>query len=92
MPPLVRRQPLFERIKSYLDPYDFMLWLLEEINDDAFEKTLNSWALTVGVTLNIIFVLARSTSKSRAVADDDIFADYDTAGRNGWVAWIVSES
>lgn len=90
MPRLVRKTPLIERIKARLDPYDLLLWIAEELNDDAYDEWLNLWATPIGLGLNIIFILARGSSsagKGRG-GKDDVFGDGNTG--SGWFAWFVS--
>jgi hypothetical protein len=90
MPRLVRRTPLIERIKARLDPYDLLLWLAEELNDDAYEEWLKIWAAPIGLGLNIAFILARGASRSSAArgGNDDVFGDAEPG--SGWFAWLVS--
>ena len=89
MPPLIRRRPLLERIKSYLDPYDFLLWLSEELNDDTYDELLNTWATPIGLVLNLVFILARGGSRIGSPAGgDDVFGEA-SSGRS-WLAWLVS--
>lgn len=91
MPRLVRKTPLSERIKAYLDPYDFLLWLSELLNDDAVSDWLKDWATPIGVGLNILFILARGASKSGGSSgDDDVFGNIDVGGGSGWLSWVVS--
>jgi hypothetical protein len=91
MPPLVRRRPLLERIQAYLDPWDLLLWLSEELNDDAHEELLNNWATQIGVALNFLFIIARGASKpGDSRGSDDVFGDIDGKSRSGWFAWLVS--
>jgi len=91
MPRLVRRAPLSERIKAYLDPYDLLLWLAEELNDDAFDEWMKYWATPIGIGLNLVFVLARGASKAaQSRGRDDVFGDIDGGRGSGWFAWIVS--
>lgn len=93
MPPLVRRRPLLERIQAYLDPWDFLLWASEELNDDAHEDLLNYWATPIGVGVNFLFILARGSSRSgEERGSDELFGEFE-GGRalgSGWWAWIVS--
>ena len=87
MPRLVRKTPLSERIKAYLDPYDFLLWLAEELNDDAYNEWLKDWATPIGIALNVIFILARGASKSGSRGGgDDVFGEVNGSG---WFAWFV---
>jgi len=77
-------------MKAYLDPLDFLLYLSEELNDDAYEELLNSWATPIGIALNAVFIIARGASKSGEA--NDLFADDGFAGSkgSGWFAWMVS--
>ncbi|KAF9893820.1 hypothetical protein FE257_009990 [Aspergillus nanangensis] len=88
MPRLVRRRPLVERIKSYLNPLDFLLWLSEEVDTGDWDQFEKDWALTLGVVLNLVFLVARANSQptsSRAV--DDVFGD---DGGAPWFSWLAS--
>lgn len=88
MPRLVRRRPLAERIKSYLNPLDFLLWLSEEIDANDWDQFEKDWSLTLGVILNLVFLIARANSRptgSRAV--DDVFGD---DGGAPWLSWLAS--
>lgn len=89
MPRLVRRQPLAERIQSYLNPWDFLLWLSESIDGYDWDQLEKEWGLTLGVTLNLIFLVARANSgSSGSEAIDDVFGDDDGLP---WLSWFVRE-
>ena len=93
MPRLVRRDPLSKRIKEYLDPYDFLLWLSELLQDDTYDEWLNGWAIPIGSGLNALFIFARWSSNSGGSKSiDDEFGDIDGRGGSGWFAWLVSLS
>ena len=93
MPPLVRRRPFLERIKANFDPYDLLLWLSEELNDDSYDELLNAWATPIGIAVNIIFILARGASRPSTVrGSDDVFGDIEARHGSGWFAWLVSIS
>jgi hypothetical protein len=91
MPPkrLIRRDPLSKRLREYLDPYDFLLWLSELLNDDTYDEWLNAWAVPIGIALNILFILARGASKRGGGGSDDVFGDIDGGGSGAFV-WLVS--
>lgn len=86
MPRLVRRRPLLERLKSYLNPLDFLLWLSEEIETRDWDD--QSFANPLGATLNFIFLLARANSGPNRSSGDDVFGD--TSG-SGWSSWLVRD-
>lgn len=88
MPRLVRRRPLGERIRSYLSPWDFLLWFSEEIEGNDWDQLEKEWGLTIGFSLNLIFLIARANSRSSgSQALDDVFGDEEGIP---WLAWLVS--
>ncbi|KAJ9301652.1 hypothetical protein DTO217A2_7565 [Paecilomyces variotii] len=87
MPRLVRRQPLAERVKAYLNPLDFLLWLSEEIDSSDWEQWEKEWALPIGAGLNFIFLVARANSARKSRAEDHIFGD---DGGVSWLTWVAS--
>ncbi|KAL4875316.1 hypothetical protein BJY04DRAFT_232769 [Aspergillus karnatakaensis] len=88
MPRLVRRQPLAERIKSYLNPLDFLLWLSEEIDTSDWDQFEKNWATTLGVSLNLVFMIARANSRQNgSQAVDDVFGE---AAGVSWLSWLAS--
>mgnify|MGYP007098526428 CR=1 FL=1 len=90
MPRLVRRRPLTERIKSYLNPLDFLLWLSEEIDTHDWDQFEKNWALPLGIALNVVFLIARANSQSYgSQAIDDVFGD---DGSTPWLSWFVCDA
>ena len=88
-PRLVRRRPLMERIKSYLDPLDFLLWLSEQLDSSDLDQWQKEWATPIGLLLNVVFLIARANSGSRTTrTGDDVFGE--DIGYTGWLAWFVS--
>ncbi|EEA21053.1 hypothetical protein TMatcc_001063 [Talaromyces marneffei ATCC 18224] len=76
MPRLVRRQPLSERLANFFNPWDFLLWISEEIESSDWAQLEKDWAQPLGFGLNFVFLIARAnvaTGTSRA--DYDIFGD-----------------
>jgi len=94
MPPhqtrLVRRAPLSERIKAYLNPWDFLLWASEELNGNDWDDFDKKWAMPTGVVMNIIFMLARANASGPRSRGDEVFADYHERRGSGWLSWFVS--
>lgn len=88
MPKLVRRRPILQRIKDYLNPVDFLLWLSEEIDSNGWDQLEKEWAIPIGVGLNLVFLVARANTGVRSRSYDDVFGD-DSAG-SGWLSWFVS--
>lgn len=89
MPPrLVRRRTLAERIQTYFNPWDFLLWLSEELESNDWDQWQKAWATPIGLTLNILFLVARANSgPSVRSEEDDVFGDVE--GYSGWLAWFV---
>ncbi len=90
MPRLVRRQPLAERIKSYLNPLDFLLWLSEEFDSNDWDQWQKAWAIPLGIIFNFVFLIARANTggSSGRRRGDDVFGD--DSGASGWLSWFVS--
>jgi hypothetical protein len=88
MPPVVRRQPLLERIQAFLNPLDFLLWLSEELDINGWERLEKEWAIPIGVGLNVVFLIARANANLGARRSDDVFGEPTTG--NGWLVWLVS--
>ncbi len=89
MPRLVRRQPLAERIKAYLNPLDFLLWLSEEVDSNDWDEFQRSYATPSGLLCNLVFLIARANSGDAGGAShhDDVFGD--DSSRGGWLSWFV---
>ncbi|KAG9229039.1 hypothetical protein BJ875DRAFT_388177 [Amylocarpus encephaloides] len=82
---LVRRKPLFERVKDYLNPGDFLLYLSEEIETRDWDS--KHLANSVALGLHTVLLIARAnTGASAARGSDDVFGD-DQSGA-GWLNYI----
>ncbi|KAJ5232657.1 hypothetical protein N7468_005613 [Penicillium chermesinum] len=90
MPRLVRRRPLGERIRSYLNPWDFLLWLSEEIEGNDWDQLEKDWGLVIGIALNLIFLVARANSRSSgSQAIDDVFGEEEGIPWLSWLALLI---
>ncbi|KAJ5081767.1 Protein of unknown function DUF2418 [Penicillium alfredii] len=88
MPRLVRRRPLAERIQSYLNPWDFLLWLSEEMDASDWDQREKEWALPTGIMINVVFLIARANSRSSgSKAIDDVFGEEEGVP---WLSWLAS--
>ena len=88
-PRLIRRRPLVERIKAYLNPLDFLLRLSEEMDSTDWDQWNRDWASPIGIILNIVFLVSRANMAYRMSRPrDDVFGD-DTA-YTPWMTWFVS--
>lgn len=89
MPRLVRRQPLSERIANFFNPWDFLLWVSEEVESSDWAQLEKDWALPLGFGLNFVFLIARANIATRTSwADDDIFGD--GSHKLSLFSWAVS--
>src|SRR5438034_8510926 len=74
------RSPLFpyttlfrsERIRIFLNPLDFLLWLSEELDTSGWEQLEKEWAISIGVGLNVVFLIARANANLGARRDRKI--------------------
>lgn len=87
MPKFVRRQPLMERIKAYLDPADWLLYISEELDISGWDHLEKEWAIPIGIALNLVFLIARSNQHKQSSTYDDVFGEVKGAGL---FAWLVS--
>ncbi|KAK5008181.1 hypothetical protein LTR28_004312 [Elasticomyces elasticus] len=92
MPRLVRRAPLLERIKAYLNPWDFLLWFSEELSDETWDETLKDWAIPISLACNVVFLIARANSAGSLNKSDDVFAEYDGRKGSGWFMWFTGSA
>lgn len=86
----VRRAPLSERLAAHLNPWDFLLWLAEELNGNEWQDRFAKWAYPAGVAFNVLFLICRGNDTSSSATADDIFSDYDSRQGTGWFNWVVS--
>ena len=88
MPRLVRKAPLSERIKTYLDPSDWALWISEELSSSDWEDFAASYALYIGLGANVAFIVAQANSgASNSFDNDGVFRE--TSGP-GWLSWLAN--
>ncbi|CAN8102122.1 unnamed protein product [Discula destructiva] len=88
MPRLIRRRPLMERITSALNPWDFFLWVSEEI--ETRDIGSKSSGTQLGLALNFVFLLARANGVYSTGSADDVFGDHEGAGWIAYFAWSVA--
>lgn len=88
MPRLVRRAPLAERIKAYIDPSDWLIWISEELNTPDWDDFAASYALYIGLASNLLFVIAQANSGAANSYDDD--SVFKEVSGPGWMKWIMN--
>lgn len=86
---LIRRRRLSQRIKAYLNPLDFLLWLSEELNTSDWDQWQKAWATPVGIALNFVFLIARASYGPSKRRGDDVFGD--DIQYTGWLSWLVRD-
>ncbi|PBP24114.1 hypothetical protein BUE80_DR005000 [Diplocarpon rosae] len=87
MPRLVRRRPTIQRIKDYLNPGDFLLYVSEEFETRDWDS--KQFATPLALVLHISLLIARAnTGTSLGSGQDDVFGD-DYSG-TGWLSYIAT--
>jgi hypothetical protein len=88
MPRLVRRAPLSERIKAYIDPSDWLIWISEELNSSDWEDFASAYAPYIGFGANIAFVIAQANSGApTSYHRDNVFKEVSGPG---WMKWFAN--
>jgi hypothetical protein len=87
---IVRRAPLIERIKDFLNPHDNLLWASEELNSKDWEDFQQSYGTPIGIAINLVFLITRANSGSRVSRSDDVFGDDATRNGSGWFTWFCT--
>jgi hypothetical protein len=85
MPPVrrVRQQPLTERLKAWLNPLDFLLYISEEIETRDWDSKRVGTQL--GLAANFLFLLMRANA-GRSSKGDDVFGESRTSY---WSTYLV---
>ncbi|EKD15389.1 uncharacterized protein L3040_001756 [Drepanopeziza brunnea f. sp. 'multigermtubi'] len=87
MPRLVRRKPALQRIKDYLNPGDFLLYISEEIETRDWDSKQFATPLALGLHISLLIARA-NTGISLGGGRDDVFGD-DYSG-TGWLSYIAT--
>ncbi len=89
MPRLVRRKPLGDRIKDYLNPGDFLLWLSEEFETRDWDSKQSATPLALG--LHFVLLVARAnTGSASGSGRDEVFGDENSG--TSWLRYLVWSS
>jgi hypothetical protein len=88
MPRLVRRKPLLDRVKDYLNPGDLWLWLSEWIETREWDGKRYAGPLALGLHFTLLIARA-NVEGSGSQGGDDVFGD-DYSG-TGWLSAIVGD-
>jgi hypothetical protein len=74
MPRVIRRQSTYQRISSYLNPFDLLLRLATDYEAFDWDNWQNTWSTPLGILLNVFCLVARGQAdKFRRVGVDDVF-------------------
>ncbi|KAK7187881.1 uncharacterized protein CC84DRAFT_1167639 [Paraphaeosphaeria sporulosa] len=88
MPPrerLVRKAPLMERVRAYLDFHDWLLWISEELNTNDWEDFAKDYAFIIGFVFNLVYIVAQANTASGPRNDDILL---DSVSGPGWFTWF----
>lgn len=89
MPRLIRRKPFVERVKDYLNPGDFWLWVSEAIETSEWDS--KQYAAPLAFGFHFVMLIARANiGSSGSSGGDDVFGE-DYSG-TGWLSAIVRNS
>jgi hypothetical protein len=86
MPRLVRRKPVLDRIKDYLNPGDFLLWLSEEFETRDWDS--KQFGTPLALALHVVMLIARANTGRARSNRDDVFGDGSSG--SGWWNYIVN--
>jgi hypothetical protein len=78
---------LLDRIKDYLNPGDFLLWLSEEFETRDWDSKQFGTPLALGLHITLLISRANSAN-SGSSRRDDVFGDVNSG--SGWLSYIVS--
>lgn len=81
-----------ERLQNYFNPYDWLLWVSEELQTSDWAKVQGKPTWLIGICGNLLFMMALSNSKSKASVSDDVFGDYASRSGSGWLqllCWLL---
>lgn len=93
MPRLVRRESFRDRLATALNPLDHFFRLCEELDSQDWDAFTQQWGQPIGLSINLIFLIARANTGSSKKAANDVFSDLDEgAGFGGWVSWLVCQN
>jgi hypothetical protein len=71
---VIRRQSTYQRISSYLNPFDFFLRLATDYEAFDWDNWQNTWGTPLGIVLNVFCMIARGQAdKFRRAGVDDVF-------------------
>lgn len=87
MPPIIRRQSRIQKLKANLNPYDFWLWLSEELESSGWDQVEKEWSISIGVAFNLLFLACRLSVGASHDNDDLVFGD--DGGYGSWGSGLV---
>ncbi|KAL5428753.1 hypothetical protein PMIN04_000622 [Paraphaeosphaeria minitans] len=88
MPPrerYVRKAPLMERVRAYLDFHDWLLWMSEELSTNDWEDFAKDYAFIIGFVFNLVYIVAQANTTSGPRNDDILL---DPFSGPGWFTWF----
>ena len=74
MPRVIRRQSIYQRISSFLNPLDHLLRLATDYEAFDWDNWQSTWGTPLGIVLNLCCMIARGQADKFRRADvDDVF-------------------
>ncbi|KAF2748602.1 hypothetical protein M011DRAFT_457347 [Sporormia fimetaria CBS 119925] len=89
MPPVIRKAPLTERIKNYLDPVEWFMWASEELNSSDWDEFASNYATSIGFGANLVYIFAQANTGRRNTVGDDVFGE-PRSNSSGWLRWFLN--
>lgn len=77
-----------ERLKSMMNPMDFLLYLSEELETRDWDS--KPVGTQLGLATNFAFLLARANSARVSRPADPVFDDEAASGYSAWLTFVVS--
>jgi hypothetical protein len=78
---VIRRQSTYQRISSYLNPFDFLLRLATDYEAFDWDNWQNTWGTPLGIMLNVFCMIARGQAdKFSRAGVDDVFRRTSSSG------------
>ncbi|RKF64007.1 Meiotically up-regulated gene 154 protein [Erysiphe neolycopersici] len=82
MPRLIRRRPLLARIKDYLHPADWFLWLSEELETRDWDSS--EYGNSVAALLHFLTLISQANISRSTESQEDVFNDNKFSF--GWIS------
>lgn len=82
MPRLIRRRPLLARIKDYLHPADWLLWLSEELETRDWNSS--EYGNSIAALLHFLTLICQANISKSTDSREDVFNE--NKSNSGWIS------